>query len=124
LLTVPVGIGNVSWYAVAKTTTDLYMGQYSRIEDNDIQFEPFPINENLLDQLDPDLVSKMKWFAQGFYTVAERDGVIRIYNMQCDMQGTRNYGDYKAPTAFYFQIDPEAAQSQQLSTGMHSAETE
>jgi inner membrane protein len=124
LLTVPVGIGNVSWYAVAKSDTDLYIGQYTYFEKNETQFERFPINDNLLDRVDPILVKKMKWFSKGFYTVAERNGIIRIYNMQCDMQGIRNYGDYKAPTAFYFQINPEAAQDEQLSTGMHSAEKE
>ena len=61
----------------------------------------------------------MKWFAQDFYTVAEKDGKIRIYNMQCDMQGIRAYGDYKAPTAFYFEIDQHADGTYDLSTGMH-----
>jgi inner membrane protein len=124
LLTVPVGIGNMAWYGVAKNETDLYIGRYSYFGNGKIQFEQFPINAHLLDQLDPELVRTMKWFAKGFYTVAERKGIIRIYNMQCDMQGIRHYGDYKAPTAFYFQIDPHAEIGDQLSTGMHTAENE
>ena len=76
----------------------------------------------MLDKLDEELVYKMKWFAQGFYTVAEKDGKIRVYNMQCDMQGTRHFGDYLAPTAFYYQITPEEDGSYDLKTGMHPSE--
>lgn len=119
LLTVPVGIGNISWYSVAKADDDLFIGQYSRINSNRIVFERFPINDHLLADLDPFLVDRMRWFSKGFYTVAEREGVIRIYNMQCDMQGIRQYGDYKAPTAFYFEIDPSLPIGEQLNTGMH-----
>ena len=41
--------------------------------------------------------------------------------MQCDMQGVRTYGDYRAPTAFYYQITPNA-EGYELSTGMHREE--
>jgi len=68
------------------------------------------------------LVYKMKWFAQGFYTVAEKEGKIRIYNMQCDMQGIRTFGDYKAPTAFYYEITPHQDGSYDLAAGMHPSE--
>lgn len=119
LLTVPVGVGNISWYSVAKADDDLFIGQYSRINPNGIVFERFPINDYLLADLDPFLVDRMRWFSKGFYTVAEREGVIPIYNMQCDMQGIRQYGDYKAPTAFYFEIDPSLPIGEQLNTGMH-----
>ena len=80
------------------------------------------INDHLLTGLDARLVDRMKWFAQGFYTVAERDGKIRIYNMQCDMQGVRSFGDYKAPTAFYFEITPHPNGSYNLDSGMHPDE--
>jgi len=39
--------------------------------------------------------------------------------MQCDMQGVREFGDYKAPTAFYFEIVPKENGDFELSTGMH-----
>ena len=84
---------------------------------NKIEFHSFPINDHLLD---PHLVDKMKWFAQGFYTVAAHEGKIRIYNMQCDMQGVREFGDYKAPTAFYFEITTNANGDIELASGMHS----
>ena len=61
----------------------------------------------------------MKWFAQGFYTVAEKDGKIRVYNMKCDMQGVLEFGDYKAPTAFYFEITPQEDGGYELTSGMH-----
>ncbi len=119
LLTVPVKIGNMIWYGVAKDKTNLHIGQYSVLEKNKIEFHTFPINDHLLDGLDEQLVDRMKWFAQGFYSVAEKDGKIRIYNMQCDMQGVREFGDYKAPTAFYFEITPQEFGGYSLTSGMH-----
>lgn len=122
LLTVPVTVGNVAWYGVAKDKTNLYIGKYSMLEKNNIEFHAFPINDHLLANLDQKLVYRMKWFAQNFYTVAEKDGKIRVYNMQCDMQGVRQYGDYKAPTAFYYEITPQEGQAYELTSGMHPKE--
>ena len=119
ILTVPVGIANINWYGVAKTTTHLHLGKYSILEKNIIDFQSFPINDQLLEGLDSRLVDRMKWFAKGLYTVAKKEGKIRLYNMQCDMQGVRTIGDYRAPTAFYFEIDPHLDGSYDLSTGMH-----
>lgn len=119
LLTVPVAIGNSTWFGVAKGKEHLYIGKYSELKQNKIEFHSFPINDHLLDGLDKRLVDKMKWFAQGFYTVAEKGGKIRIYNMQCDMQGVREFGGYKAPTAFYFEITPHSEGGYELSSGMH-----
>jgi len=119
LLTVPVGVGNMNWYGVAKNDENLYLGKYSLLENNQIDFHSFPINNQLLDNLDKELVNKMKWFAKDFYTVAKEDGKIRIYNMQCDMQGVREFGGYKVPTAFYFEIIPKENGSYELSSGMH-----
>ena len=119
LLTIPVKVGNMVWYGVAKDKTYLHIGRYSMLEKNSIQFDAFPINDQLLEGLDEQLVDRMKWFAQGFYTVAESEGTYRIYNMQCDMQGVRKYGDYLAPTAFYFEIEPIDSGRYHLSSGMH-----
>jgi inner membrane protein len=119
LLTVPVKVGNLVWYGVAKDTAQLHIGKYSMLDKNKIEFHSFPIHDHLLNGLDPYLVDRMKWFAQGFYTVAEKNGSIRIYNMQCDMQGVREFGGYKAPTAFYFEITPMENGGYQLSSGMH-----
>jgi inner membrane protein len=121
LLTVPVAIGNTTWYGVAKDKTHLHIGNYSHLEKNKIEFHSFPINDQLLSGLDEKLIDRMKWFAQGFYTVAEKDGKIRIYNMQCDMQGVREFGGYKAPTAFYYEITPKENGEYDLTSGMHTA---
>jgi inner membrane protein len=119
LLTVPVKVGNVNWYGVAKDTSHLHIGKYSSWNKNNIDFHSFPINDQLLEGLNENLVDRMKWFAQGFYVVAKQNEKIRIYNMQCDMQGVRTYGNYKAPTAFYFEIETLPDHSYSLKTGMH-----
>lgn len=120
LLTVPVKVGNMVWYGVAKDKTQLHIGKYSMVYNNKIEFHSFPINDQLLDTLDIVLVNRMKWFAQGFYAVTEKDGIIRVYNMQCDMQGIREFGGYKAPTASYFEITTQAEGRYKLSSGMHN----
>lgn len=123
LLTVPVKVGNMTWYGVAKDKENLHVGKYSILEKNKIQFHSFPINNHLLEGIDEELVDRMKWFAKGFYTVVEKDGKIRIYNMQCDMQGIRMFREYKAPTASYFEILPKENGQYELSSGMHQKES-
>lgn len=118
LTTVPVGIGNFNWYGVARNKDSLFIGAY-RSREKPIHFESFPINEHLLQGIDPELSEKLKWMSKNFYTVAEDNGIIRVYNLQCDMQGVRTYGNYKAPTAFYYEITPQSDGSFKLSTGMH-----
>jgi len=122
MLTVPVKIGNLTWYGVAKDASHLHIGKYSMIDQNDIEFYSFPINDYLLDGLDTELVDRLKWFAQGFYTVAEHNGKIRVYNMQCDMQGVRTFGDFKAPTAFYYEITLKEDGEYDLKVGMQKAD--
>ena len=121
MLSVPVKVGNLIWYGVAKDSSQLHIGKYSMLDQNDIEFHSFPINEHLLDDLDSTLVDRMKWFAQDFYVVAEYDGKTRIYNMQCDMQGVRTFGSYKAPTAFYYEITSKG-DGYDLSVGMQESE--
>lgn len=122
MLTVPVKVGNLNWYGVAKDATHLHIGRYSMLEKNEIEFHSFPINDHLLDGLDTTLVDRLKWFAQGYYTVAEHDGKVRVYNMQCDMQGIRTFGEYKAPTAFYYEITPKSNGKYQLAVGMQKSD--
>lgn len=117
---IPVGIGNVNWYGVAKTADTLYIGKYSRKEK--MIFHSFPVNNKLLKGIDTNLAKQLKWFSQDFYTVAEDSGKVRLYNLQCDMQGVRTYGKYKAPTAFYFEIENKKNGEYELSTGMHQKE--
>lgn len=123
MLTVLVSAANLVWFGVAKDGEGLHIGRYATGQKEPVNFEFFPINDYLLEGLDPYLVDRMRWFSQGFYTVAEHDGKIRLYNMQCDMQGIRYFGDYKAPTAFYFEITPLGNGAYQLSSGMHPKNT-
>ena len=122
LMTVPVSAANVHWFAVARSDESLFIGDYSQIKRKEIHFEEFPINDHLLDQVDPILVDRLKWFSKDYYSVAELNGIIRFYNMQCDMQGIRTYGEYKAPTAFFYEIKPKENGTYTLTSGMHEAE--
>lgn len=90
MLMVPVKLGNLNWYGVAKDATKLYIGKYSIIDQNEVEFHSFLINDHLLDGLDKRLVDRLKWFAQGYYTVAEHEERIRLSNMQ----GIRTFGNY------------------------------
>ena len=123
LLTVPVKVGNIVWYGVAKSDGELHIGRYNSLEKNPIRFHAFPINDHLLNDVDSKIISRLTWFSKGFYTVAEQNGTLRLYNMQCDMQGVRFFGNYKAPTAFYFQMEP-GENGFELSTGMHNTKEE
>lgn len=122
MLTVPVSIGNTEWYGVVKDDSLLYIGKYSILKKNKIDFTAFPINKHLLNKMEAKVAERLTWFAQDFYTVAEYDGKIRIYNMQCDMQGVRHFGDYVAPTAFYYEYSLGTDGAYQLASGMHPAE--
>ena len=119
LLTVPVKVGNVHWYGVGNDGANLHIGQYNILKKEPINFQSFPINDHLLDEVDSEIVDRMRWFAKDFYTVAKLEDKIRIYNMQCDMQGIRTFGDYRAPTAFYYEIYIDSLGSSILGSGMH-----
>lgn len=123
LLTIPVGFGGNNWYGVARTVGGLYIGKYSTYQGNQINFEYYPSNDFLLDDVDSELVKILKWFAKDYYVVAKVNNKIRFYNLQCDMQGSRFVGGIKVPTAFYFEIIPYEGGSYKLTTGMHSKES-
>lgn len=118
LLTMPVGVANINWYGVAKTDDGLYMHKYSIFNDCNLPFEYFPINEHLLEELNPKVTDKMKWFAKGFYTVAKVNKKVRIYNLQVDMRGIVKNG-IKAPTLGFFEITSYSDGSYKLSSGTH-----
>lgn len=120
--TVPVKVGNINWYGVARNETTLFMGKFNRLNGGPIQFDSFPINDHFLQSINTELADKMRWFAQDLYVVAENDKKVRIYNLQCDMQGIQYFGDYRAPTAYYFEIETYDDGSFDLSTGMHASE--
>lgn len=120
LLTMPVGIANVNWYGVAKTSEGLYMHKYSILHNDQLAFEYFPTNDFLLEGVNPELVDRMKWFAKGFYTVAKDGNNIRFYNLQVDMRGIVDNSDAKAPTVGYFVITPKVDGNFEFSSGAHT----
>lgn len=119
LLTMPVGIANINWYGVAKTDEGLYMHKYSILHDDQLPFEYFPTNDYLLEEVNPELVNRMKWFSKEFYTVVKDEQKIRFYNLQVDMRGIVNNGGIKAPTAGYFVIIPQEGGGFEFSSGAH-----
>jgi len=56
------------------------MHKYSILNNDQIPFEYFPTNNYLLEDVNPELVDKMKWFAKGFYTVEKGNDQLRFYN--------------------------------------------
>jgi len=119
LLTMPVGVANINWYGVAKTDEGVYMHQYSLLQDLKSSFEYFPVNEYFLDEINPIVAEKMRWFAKGFYTVVKDGEKLRIYNLQVDMRGIFYDGNTKAPTAGYFEITPKVDGGFEFSSGAH-----
>jgi inner membrane protein len=119
LKSIPVGLGNFSWYGLARSNDTLFLGKYSILDREAIYFHSFPINSHLLEEINSDLAERLVWFAQNYYTVAKVNEGIRFYNLQCDMQGVRMDDGYKAPTAFYFEVTPFPESSFELNTGMH-----
>lgn len=104
LLTVPVGIGNIHWYAIAKGRDSLFIREVSHLESKPQPYVRFPINENLLDGVDQELRTTMTWFAKGFYTVSESEDEMRIFNLQVDTRGFISEGGELFPTAGYFSV--------------------
>ncbi|MBL4650663.1 MAG: metal-dependent hydrolase [Aureispira sp.] len=117
--TIPVAIGSVNWYGVAKSKDSLYLGKYSNWERNKVNFEAFPINDTLLMGLDKELVSTLKWFAKEQYVVAKTGNKVRFYNLQSDMQGVQEVGNEKMPTACYFEITIKEESVYELKTAKH-----
>ncbi len=120
MMTVPVTAGSIKWYAVAKSDSTIYIGDLNILKkDQNIAFEKFPINKQLLNYIDDDLALRMRWFAKEFYVVNEYKGKLVLYNLQCDMQGIRHYPNYKAPTVFYFEFDKNKGKTKEYKTGFH-----
>ena len=119
LLTVPVAVGSINWYGVAKSAEGVYIGKYSNLRCNQIEFEYFPINDYLLENIDPWLVNRLQWFSKGFYTVSKSDETISLYSLKVDMRGIFEMGNYKAPTVGYFEITPLPDNKYELSYQEH-----
>jgi inner membrane protein len=122
LMTMPVGIANINWYGVAKTSDSLYIRKYSLFSKKEESlFESFPINDNLLNTLNSEVADKMRWFAKGNYTVLKDGSKIRIYNLQVDMRGVVKDEENKFPTKGYFEITPLDNNDFDFSSGAHQS---
>ena len=119
ILTMPVGVANINWYGVAKTDEGIYMKSYSLLNNSEETFEYFPTNEFLLDELNPILSNKMRWFAKDSYTVEKSGDKIRIYNLQVDMRGIIKNDSIFAPTAGYFEVPPLPNGTFEFGSGAH-----
>lgn len=119
LLTIPVGSANLNWYGVAKSNDSLYLQKYSVLKGSYFPFEKFAVNDYLLEDLDPELIRTMRWFAKGFYAVQKDGDKIRFYNLQVDMRGIFNNGDIKAPTLGYFEVALQGDGTYKFSSGAH-----
>lgn len=104
MMTMPVGVANINWYGVAKGNDQLYLLKYAQFSDEENPIHVFAVNEAYLDEIDPNMADKVRWFAKGFYTVDKVDDKIRIYNLQVDMRGVVNDGTKVVPTVGYFEI--------------------
>lgn len=103
LRTIPVGVANINWYGVARSADSIYLTKYRTCYPPG-EIDAFPINDNFLEAVDPDMAAKMKWMAKGFYTVERSDESIRVYNLQIDMRGVVKTNSMKAPTRGFFEI--------------------
>ena len=90
MLLMPVEVGNLNCYGIAKDATKLHIGKYSIKDQHEVKLHSFPISDHLLDGLDKRLEYRLKWFVKGYYTVVEHGGGIRLSNMQ----GIPTFGSY------------------------------
>ena len=114
----PVGIASYHWYGLGRTQDGFYLGDYSYIDDDKIQYTFFPSSDSLLFELDVHTVDRMKWFAKDFYHVVEQGDSILFYNMQVDMQGIHDLGQRNAPTRGYFILENKKG-GKLISSGRH-----
>ena len=97
----------------------LHISKYSMLKNNNTDFHTFPINNYLPKGLDEQYLERTIWFVQSFYTITDKDGKIRGYNMGCDMQGVREFGGYKVSIMFNHETTPYENGSYKLTSGMH-----
>lgn len=108
-LTMPVGIASLNWYGLAVADDGIYMKRYPLLGEPFQDFQFFPQNDSLLNEITSDEAETMRWFAKGFYTVEAVGDTIRVYNLQVDMRGMTLDRNPPAPTKGYFQFVPNGA---------------
>jgi len=111
LLTIPVGMANTHWYGVARNADSLYMTRYNIASGADEIVHAFPVNDDYLDEVDPEMAEVIRWFAKGFYTLDKQEEKIRVFNLQVDMRGIVHDGEKYVPTVGYFELFNKSGQT-------------
>lgn len=106
-MSMPVGMASLQWYGVARTTDGLYMKAYNTWGDDATELTYFPVNDSLLQRVDPEWANTMRWFSKGYYTVEALGDTTRFYNLQVDMRGMVLNRTPQAPTKGYFEYAPD-----------------
>jgi len=124
ITTIPVGVASIGWYGIARTEDSLYLQEMSLFCTQENAIEVFPINEEFLKLLKPEVANEMRWFAKNNFTVSKMGKEIRIYNLQVDMRGVVYEGIDKYPTAGYFKFSQGSSDEMVFSSGSHRKKPE
>lgn len=116
-MSMPVGMASIKWYGVARTSDGIYMKPYSLWETDSASLAYFPVQDELLQRVDPDWAATMRWFSKGYYTVEAIGDTTRFYNLQVDMRGIVNNRTPPAPTKGYFEYAPNGSSSFHFGSG-------
>ncbi len=105
-LSYPTMFNSLLWQATIISKDAYYYGIYSIMDkDSEIEFIKLPKNHELLDKYEDERYVKiLKWFAQGYYNVEEKEnGVLQINNLRFGLMG---YGlmEFENPYIFKHQI--------------------
>lgn len=105
LVTYPTIFNAILWHTTVVTDSAFYYGVYSIMdEDPTIDFVKLPKNHHLLDQYEDErLVEILKWFAQGYYNVEEKDGELQFNNLRFGLMGF-GFMEMEDPYIFKFRL--------------------
>ncbi len=80
----PTPFNNVLWRGLFKTEEGYYEGFYSLFDDNkEIEFNHIPQNDSLLIGIEQnEVISKLKWFSSGFYSVTRKDTALYFNDLR------------------------------------------
>lgn len=116
-MSMPVGMASLKWYGVARTADGLYMKPYNLWRADTASLTYFPVQDELLERVDPDWAATMRWFSKGYYAVEAIGDTTRFYNLQVDMRGMVLDRTPPAPTKGYFVYAPNGTSSFHFGSG-------
>jgi inner membrane protein len=106
LVTYPTIFNAILWHTTVVTDSAFYYGVYSIMdEEPKIDFVKLPKNHHLLDQYEDErLVEILKWFAQGYYNVEEKEnGELQFNNLRFGLMGF-GFMEMEDPYIFKFRL--------------------